>query len=222
MKTESGCRMNAARYTRCSTLLVVISIVAGCATNDVNLAYRPEAAQSSALSAIKPLVFAIQVDDQREAADRDRVALRWKGGLSETPIKTTRDVVLVLQDALTLELENNGHTVRPRGDAGLDAALTFALKKYWCCEIRILGSFESVHPAATIQGNVEIFNARNERLMSKAISSTYLDVVSRDAFDFNVVLNAVLSEFIRNLARDPGVVAALRSVRAENRESSRP
>jgi uncharacterized lipoprotein YajG len=214
--------MNATLYSRCGTLVVVIAALAGCATNDVNLTYRSEPGHRSTLSAVKPLVFTVQVDDQREAADRDRVALRWKGGLAETRIKATRDVTLVLMEALAAELQNNEHHVRPKGAASVDAALHFGLKKYWCCEIRILGSFESVHAAATIQGNIDIFDARNERLMSKPISSTYLNVVGRNPVEFEPMLNGVLSEFIRNLARDPDVVTALRGIRAENRQVSRP
>jgi uncharacterized lipoprotein YajG len=220
--TASRCGMNTTLYSRCGTLIVVIAALAGCATNDVNLAYRPEPGHRSTLSAVKPLVFAIQVDDQREAADRDRVALRWKGGLAETRIKATREVTLVLMEALTAELENNDHHVRPQGDASVNAALHFALKKYWCCEIRVLGAFESVHAAATMQGNIDLFDARNERLMSKPISSTYLNVLSKNAVEFEPMLNGVLSEFIRNLARDPDVVTALRGIRAGSKQVSRP
>jgi len=205
-----------------SLLVLLTTFLSGCVSNTVDLAYRPEAGRPSPLSVIKPLVFAVEVDDRRDVKDRDRVAARWHGMAGETPITATRDVVLVLKEALTAELENNGHRVRPREDASADAALRFLLTRYWCCEMRILGSFESGHIAATIQGNVEILNAQNERLMSKPISSTHLSVPSRQQLGFDVMLNGVLAEFVRNLARDPSMVDALRRVQREHQEISQP
>ena len=198
-------------------------MLSGCVSNNVDLAYRPEAGHTSALSTIKPLVLALYVEDQRDTPERDRVATRWKGGGSaETPVTANPEVTLVLLQALKVELENNGHQVRSRDDANSNAAVRFLLRKFWCCDIRILGSFESAHAAATIHGSIEILNKKNERLMWKPISSTFLKALDGREIDIQVILNGVLSEFIRNLARDPSTVDALRRIQREQKESSSP
>ena len=201
--------MNSARVTRYALLLVLTAMSFGCVNFQVDLAYRPEGGHKSPLSTIKPLVFAIQVDDQRNPKERDR--LTWIAS-----VKANRDVVLVLHEALKTELENNGHNVRALKDADVNATVHFVLKKYWCCDSRFFGYLESPRWIATINGDLEILDAKNERLVSKPVSSTYLrsGQTNRDE-RLEIPLNGVLSEFIRNWARDPSIVNALQGIQRE-------
>lgn len=217
--------MNAASIMRRALVLLLAAGASGCIStkSQLDLEYRPESGAKSPLSTIQPLVLSIRIDDHRDNNERDRVGTRFKGGLLETPITANRDVILVLTDALTKELENNGHHVRLRKEANVDSGFHFRLKRYWCCDVRLLGSqLGSRHWAAMLNGDVEILNARNEHLLSKPISGTYVRAVDAQIAEYEPMLNGVLSEFIRSLARDPGIIDALRSVQRDRRVRGPP
>ena len=159
-------------------------------------------------------MFAIQIDDQRDTNERDRVGNKRNGfGTITASVKANQDVTLVLREALKTELENNGHNVRPLQDANFNATVHVLLKKYWS-DLTI--RFFEIQMVGTINGDVEILDAQNERLVSKPISSTYVEsrqIATDGAFES--VLNGALLEFIRNLARDPSIVNALQSMQRE-------
>jgi len=208
--------MNTTTVKQWILLFVLTATVSGCAftTAQVNLAYKPEAAQKSPLSTIKPLVFAIQIDDQRDTNERDRVGNKRNGfGAITASVKTNQDVTLVLQEALKTELENNGHNIRPPKEANLNATVHVLLKKYWS-DLTI--RFFEIQMVGTINADVEVLDAQNERIVSKPISSTYTEsrqIATDGAFES--VLNGALLEFIRNFARDPSIVNALQGMQRE-------
>lgn len=202
--------MNITIVKRWGLLFVLAATVSGCAAH-VNLAYRPEARQKSPLSTIKPLGVAIQIDDQRDPNERDRVGDRKNGfGMVMASVKADQDVTLALREALKTELENNGHNVRPLQDANLNAIVHVILKKYWSdANMRFL----EIQMVGTINGDVEILNSKNEQLVLKPMSGTYMEsrqYAGDDAFES--ALNGALLEFIRNFARDPNIINALKNI----------
>ncbi len=216
--------MNTTTAKRWTMFLVLTAMASGCAytTAQVNLAYRPEAAQKSPLSTIKPRVFAIEIDDQRGTTERDRVGNKRSGfGQITASVKANQDPIVVLQEALKTELENNGHNIGPPKDANLNGTVRVQLKKYWS-DFTI--HFSEIQMVGTIDAEVEILDAQNERIVSKPISSTYTEsrqIVTDGAFES--VLNGALLEFVRNFARDPSILNALQGMQREkSADSSSP
>lgn len=202
---------------RRALLLAATAVVSSCTSTKTQLdvAYVPQRGHLSALSTIKPLAFSVQVDDQRDAAVRDRLG-NMPGFASRTPVQPNREVAvtLLLEDALRTELNNNGHDARFTTGAAVNVAVLFSLRTYWCCDIRIL---DSRYWVATISGKLELLDARSERLLSKPVSSVYLKTIEYNIPEFEIMINGVLSEFVRNFARDPDVVNALRGIQRQSR-----
>ena len=212
--------MNTTTLALAGLLLASMAALSGCTSTktQLDIAYVPQRGSLSPLSTVKPLALAVHVDDQRDATVRDRLATMpaFGGG---TPVKPNREVPLVLQDALRRELENNGHQVRPGKDADVNATVRFVLRTYWCCGLR---SLETQYRVATIAGQVELVDARNARLLSKPVTSAYIKTVEYNIPEFEIMINGVLLEFVRNFARDPDIIAALRSIKPQSRASWRP
>ena len=210
-------RMNTTAVALRSLLFVSIATISGCTSTKTRLdvAYVPQRGHLSPLSTVKPVRFGIQVDDQRDATVRDGVGNM--PGFARSPVRPNREVTLLIQDALKTELEDNGHRVRFPRDASVDATVHFVLKTYWCCDIRNL---ESRYWVATIAGNLEVLDARNERLLSKPVSSAYIKTIEYNIPEFEIMINGVLSEFVRNFARDPDVIHALRRIQRRQTGSS--
>jgi uncharacterized lipoprotein YajG len=195
-------------------------LMTGCALSNahVKLAYNADPATRSPLSELKPMTIALQMEDQREASERDRVGDRINGfGQVTAKVLADQDATVVVQNALQAELEKAGHKiVAADGTEGtnVEATLTVVLKKYWC-ESKM--HFWDVEMVGTINTEVNVVNPADPSApFKKPISSTYREsrqVVVDGAFQS--VLNRALAEFIHDFSLDPAIVRALRESHRE-------
>ncbi len=196
--------------------LLSIVILSGCAytTAHVDLSYLPEADKKSPLGMIKPMTFALQVEDQRPVGKRDRVGDK-RGGFGQVAasVKSDKEVTMVLHDALKNELENNGHRVVDTKEAPSDVIIHLGLKKYWS-DARVGWDIEMI---GRIYADITIRNPRNDSvLFSKPIYSAFRE--SRQLGTgkaYESVLNGALAEFIRSFSRDPSILKALQLAQRE-------
>ncbi len=196
-------------------LLVAIPTLAGCAltTARVDLAYLPDSAKKSPLSTLKPMTIALQIDDQREIGERDKVGNKKNGfGMVTAPVVSNREVTAVVYNALKNELENNGHkVVAVPTESRADLTITARLKKYWCDFAIHLFDIEMT---GTVIAEVAVVSPQNNTVLGqKVVNGTFTE--SRQiALDgaFEGVLNGALGEFVRTFSRDPTLLDALRRV----------
>lgn len=189
-------------------LLFSVIVLSGCAltTAKLDLGYLPTS--ESSLATIKPMNFALEIKDQRNPDERDRVGDKKNSyGMVTAKVLSNKDVTTVLYEALENELKNNGHKVIDTKETS-DAVINLDLKRYWS-ECRI--HFWDVEMIGTVNSHITILNPRNESvLFSKPMNSTFRE--SRQiALDgaFKRVLDNALAEFIRGFSRDPGLLKAL-------------
>lgn len=189
-------------------LLFSVIALSGCAftTAKLDLGYLPTS--ESPLATIKPMNFALEIKDQRNIDERDRVGDKKNSyGMVTAKVLSNKDVTTILYEALENELKNNGHKVIDTKETS-DAVINLDLKRYWSdCRIH----FWDLEMIGTVSSHITILNPRNESvLFSKTMNSTFRE--SRQlALDeaFKRVLDNALAEFIRGFSRDPGLLKAL-------------
>lgn len=193
-------------------ILSIVILSGGCAFTPatVDMSYIPET--KSPLITIKPMTIALQVEDQRNPEEQDRVGDKKNGfGIVTASVKSKKEVTVILYDALKNELENNGHKIANTKENKYDAFIKVLLKRYWG-DYRT--HFLDLEMIGTINADISIQNPQNGlAIFSKVITSTFRE--SRQmAGDgaFKSVLNGVLREFVRSFSRDPGILKALKNV----------
>ena len=190
---------------RTITVLAGVALLSGCASPDgnVKLGYLP--ARKSALSTLKPMVIALQVEDRRATGDRSQVGKRADGN-----IYSSKDVSQVVRDALKAELEKNGHRVA-EGEAELaDATVKVVLKSYFC---DIISHFWNFEMSANFGAEVSVARPPGEApRASQPLNGSHrsYEFALRDGV-YQRALNKALAEFVRALAADPKVLEALRT-----------
>lgn len=193
-------------------ILSIVIVSGGCAftTANVDISYMPET--KSPLMTIKPITIALQVEDQRNPEEQDRVGDRKNNlGMVTASVKSKKEVTVVLYDALKNELENNGHKIVNTKEDKYDAFIKVLLKKYWS---DFKTHFFDIEMIGTINADVSIQKPQNGSVIfSKVITSTFREskqMATEGAF--KSVLNGVLVEFVRSFSRDPGILEALKNV----------
>ena len=212
--------MNSRIKNLCWISLSSAVILSGCAytTAHVSLAYVPEAAKKSPLRTIKPMVFALQVEDQRDVRGGGWVGHKRSGfGAVTAEVKSNKEVTTILHDALRNELSSNGHRVvhtEEAEQAPSDVLIHVGLNKYWS-DVRI--RFWDIEMIGTINADITIRSPRsNSILFSRPINSTFREsrqIATDKAYES--VLNGALAEFIRSFSRDPSILKALRQAERE-------
>lgn len=209
--------MNSHWY-RLTFLALLFSIgLPGCALTDahVNPVFTPESGKRSPLSTIAPLALSIQIEDQRNSGEQDRVGDK-KNGFGTVTAKVLSDKVptIIVYDALKAEFENNSHKIVQAEDRKVDALIKIGLKRYWS-DFAI--HFFDIEMKGTLDTDVAILNGINQnQLASKPFSSTFREsrqIALEGAFES--ALNGALLEFVRSFSRDPNVLDALRTVALE-------
>lgn len=196
------------RWLFCLTTMLCLT---GCAWTParLNLAYSPVPGKKSPLSTVKPMSIALEVQDQRDPTERDRVGDKKNGwGMVTAKALAKKELTAVIYDALKTEFENNGHKVVDSKTEHPAVNITILLKKYWS-DFNI--HFWDVEMVGTVNSEVGISNPRNNSVIfSKSINGTFRE--SRQiALDsaFESVLNGALAEFVRNFSYDMGIISAL-------------
>jgi hypothetical protein len=194
--------------------LLFLIALSGCAFSAAHVSpdYTPEAGKKSPLSTISPLAISILVEDQRNPDERDRVGDKKNNfGSVTAKVLSDKEPTTILYEALKAECENNAHRIIKSEDGGADASIKIGLKRYWS-DFAI--HFFDIEMKGMLDTDIAILNGTDQnQLVSKPLNSTYRE--SRQmALDgaFESALNGALLEFIRNFARDPSVLEALRSV----------
>jgi uncharacterized lipoprotein YajG len=196
--------------------LVFALFVSGCAfsTANVDLAYQPEAGSKSPLATLSPMKIALQVDDERPTSERESVGNKRNGfGSITASVTSKKSVLTVIYEALKNEFAGNGHSIVQSKDGSSDALIRVALKRYWT-DVAI--HFWDVEVTGTLNADVGVRGRVADKVfLTKPIQSASRDsrqIVTDSAYE--TVLNAALTEFIRNVSRDPALIKALQEARA--------
>lgn len=196
-------------------LALLLSIaVSGCALTDAHVkpGFTPEPGKRSPLSTIRSLAISIQVEDQRNPGEQDRVGDK-KNNFGSVTAKVLSDKVptTILYDALKAEFENNAHKIVQTEDRNVDALIKIELKRYWS---DFAVHFFDIEMKGTLETDIAILNGIDQnQLASKPLNSTFREsrqIALEGAFES--ALNGALSEYIRSFSRDPNVLDALRSL----------
>jgi hypothetical protein len=193
--------------------LVSAFFISGCAftTANVDLAYRTEAGKKSPLGTLSPMKIALQVEDERPGAERESVGNKRNGfGSVTASVKSNKDVLSVIYDALKDELVGNGHSIVDSRDTPSDALIRIGLKRYWG-DVSI--HFWDVEIIGTFNADVVVKDRRASKpLLAKPMQSAFREsrqIATEGAYES--VLNGALTDFVRNFSRDPALVKALQS-----------
>jgi len=187
--------------------LFSVIILSGCADMLVNLAYLPEALKKSPLSTLKPMTVALQLEDQRNPNESDRLGDDCKNayGMVFCKVKSNEEVKMVIYDALKNELRNNGHKLVDTKEEQPDVKIYVRLKKYWA-DHRVGSEMTGM-----MNADIMVINPRDDStLLSKQIASTFRQshhFVFKGAYES--ILNGVLAEFVRDFFYDPSILKAL-------------
>lgn len=196
-------------------LALLLSIaVSGCALTDAHVkpGFTPEPGKRSPLSTISSLAISIQVEDQRNPGEQDRVGDK-KNNFGSVTAKVLSDKVptSILYDALKAEFENNAHQIVQTEDRKADALIKIGLKRYWS---DFAVHFFDIEMKGTLDADIAILNRIDQnQLVSKPLNGTFREsrqIALEGAFES--ALNGALFEFIRTFSRDPNVLDALRAV----------
>ncbi|ULA67977.1 MAG: hypothetical protein LZF62_310049 [Nitrospira sp.] len=206
--------MRIAGVSVAAVLLVYGSILGGCASTDAHVTpvYTVEPGKKSPLSTIPPLAVAVQVEDQRNQFELDRVGNK-KNGYGQNMAKVIPDKAPadILREALKAELEANSHKVVAPGVTQADALVKVGLKRFWS-EATI--HFFDIEMVSTLETDIGILNGTGQdKLSSKPLTSTFRDsrqFAGEGAFEDS--LKGALLEYVRTFSRDPAVLDALRAV----------
>jgi uncharacterized lipoprotein YajG len=189
-------------------------LASGCAFTTARLAldYQPTPGKKSPLSTIPPRVVALTVNDERPADERDRVGDKKNGlGMVTAPVQSTKDVSAVIFDALKLEFENNGHTVKSQPNQ-TDVIVTTSVKRYWGnTSMRLF----DIQMTGIINAEVVVTSVQNRSAaVSRPLTTTFREgaMMGGDGA-FDSVLNKTLAEFVRNFSREPALLDALRNAK---------
>ena len=201
--------------TRVVLLFAMLAMTtSGCAFSTANLAlsYEASAERKSPLSTIPPRTVLLTVDDQRPGAERDRVGDKKNGfGMVTAKVQSTKDVKSVVLDALRSELANNGHVVAGPTDRA-DVNITTTLKRYWS---NLVIGFWDVEVTGIMAADVAVTPpGATAPAIVRPLTATQQEgfvIVTDGAYE--AVLNKTLAEFVRNLARDPDFLTALKTVK---------
>jgi uncharacterized lipoprotein YajG len=190
------------------------AMLSGCAfsTAHVALDYQPSAERRSPLSTVPSRVIAVQLEDQRPPAERDRVADKKNGfGQVTAPVLSTKDVSAVIRDALTRELQNNGHTIAsPAGPS--DVVIKTVLKRYWA---NVSVRFTDIEMTGIITADITVTPTRNQAVAITRPVNTTLQEGALAGTDgaYESVLNKTLAEFVRNFSRETAVLDTLKATK---------
>ena len=202
-------------WHKLAVLSLLLSVaVSGCALTDahVNPGFTPESGKRSPLSTISSLAISIQVEDQRNPGERDRVGDK-KNNFGTVTAKVLSDKVptTILYDALKAEFENNAHKIVQTEDRKADALIKIGLKRYWS---DFAVHFFDIEMKGTLDADIAILSGIDQnQLASKPLNGTFREsrqIALEGAFEG--ALNGALFEFIRTFSRDPNVLDALRTV----------
>lgn len=190
-----------------------IFILSGC-SSILDLSY--VAKSKSPLMMTKPMTIALQIEDNRNIEERDRVG-NWENAFGKvSPCESTKKATLVLHDGLMNELENNGHKIVDAKKDNYDAFIKVFLNKYWADHRMHFWDFEVL---GTINADISIQNGRNDSILFSRV----INVTFRESGQMNMkaayesVLNGALEEFIRRFSREPGILKALKKAHEESK-----
>lgn len=203
-----------ANFKQLFCILSLVALSASCGTlvdGHIDLAYQVEAGRKSPLSTIKPLGIRVEMQDRRAVGEPQLIGHK-KGGFGNilASVKAKQEVAEILRLALEGELQHNGHVVSRGKESKSDATLAVRLKKFWTeptvkvFDVQVLG---------TVDADIELVDSGAQRITSRTIVGTQIEswqLAIDEAYDS--VLNGALREFIRNFARDPNLLKALRDI----------
>ena len=198
----------------CLSILALLSLLSGCVlmTADVTPQYQVDPTRKRPLGSVTPLNLAVTVEDQRPDGEQDRVGNRRNGyGGVSAPVKSTKDVRTVVQEALLAELAHNGHRMTSSTENQPQRIIEVGLKKYWT-ENQM--NFFSITLRGTIVTEIIIRDPQSKQELTRRAITGDAEESRQLATEgaYQDVLNQALAEFIRNFSRDRTILSVLKSV----------
>jgi uncharacterized lipoprotein YajG len=180
--------------------LLALLATAGCGTSGLDVRYPEAGANSSMLAAVPPRRVEI-----RRVADRRMDTRRIGSAAKNGDLLTSRPVVEIVRDALVVELSKNGHAV---GAAGVDGVVAADVEEFW---LDVVTGYSKVQYVGKVAIALTVSDGRTGNgLFSHryiGIKRGQVDEASEGAA--RDVMEAALARTMRDLATDPGLVAAL-------------
>jgi hypothetical protein len=187
-------------------------------TNFVDLHYTPDREKTSPLGRLPPLKIALEVRDRRVVSEQDRVGngqtsydtLKLRG----SPAKViSQDPVIILSNAMTIALRDNGHTVVQARDLTEGVIIQAHLKRFWSSIIEQM-DYGTIMESAFAMDIEVLTKPDNNWILSKPIRTIYrrtFFVCGLLSNCYADTLNEGLSRFMASFSADPEVLEALRS-----------
>lgn len=195
--------MNAGRSVAIAALLCSLALAsgAGCARNQrLDVGY-PEAGVNRALLASVPpqRVGISPVVDRR--LDTSRIGSLPNDGRA---MVTRRPVSDIVRDALTVEVNRNGHVVLPDAQ---DVVLAAEVEEFWLDVV--VGRSHAQYVGKVVLALAVIDGRNGETLFTRHYAATKRREADADAKDVaREVMDAALARTLHDFATDPQVVAA--------------
>ena len=160
------------------------------------------AGEAGVLKTVPAMKLALEVIDERPAAERVLVAK-----VAKVDYVVAGGVVPTLESALRAEFEKAGHQVAAAGDGVAPVTLRVAVQRFWA-GCRQTGGGTAIEKFAEINAMVRIgqvvfpVSVRQSKVYPLAAPGGLADVA-----------NPAYEEFIRNVTMDPQLIAALKAGR---------
>ena len=195
--------MNAGRSVATAALLCSLALAtgAGCARNQgLDVGYPEAGVNRALLAAVPPQRVGINpVVDRR--LDTSRIGSLPNDGRG---IVTRRPVSDIVRDALTVEVNRNGHAVLP--DAH-DVVLATEVEEFWLDVV--VGRSHAQYVGKVVLALAVVDGRNGETLFTRHYAATKRREADADAKDVaREVMDAALARTLHDFATDPQVVAA--------------
>jgi uncharacterized lipoprotein YajG len=191
-------------------LLLVCMTNTGCLllNAEINPSYTADPLQTSRLKTLQPMTVALLIEDLRTSDERECVGQRRNGyGGVSAKVISGRPVTSIFYDALSAELNNNGHTVISEPSDATSRTVKVGVKRFWT-ENQM--NFFDITMSATVDAEV-VIQDRNApaTTMKRSITGT-ADESRQFAGEsaYQDALNTALHEFVRSFARDSEIIKA--------------
>ena len=192
-------------------LLLVCMTNTGCLllNAEINPSYTADPSQTSRLKTLQPMTVALLIEDLRTSDERESVGQRRNGyGGVSAKVISGRPVTSIFYDALSAELNNNGHTVISEPSDATSRTVKVGVKRFWT-ENQM--NFLDITMSATVDADI-VIQDRNAPVttMKRSITGT-ADESRQFAGEsaYQDALNTALHEFVRSFARDSEIIKAL-------------
>jgi len=191
---------------RIVALLLATALLQGCAFTDAKLdiAHPADATFKGPLSGANVTKFELKpLADER--SDKARIGWKKNGyGQNTADITSSREVTLIVADAVTAGLQRNGHSVGVPSDVTIAGAVT----RFW---FEIDPNFFTVEFIGNIECDLQFVSARSGTIIHKGRYSGTFSKKTGGGLEatWTEVMNAAVGKLVEDIVFDPELIEAL-------------